>query len=231
MEPKTVCYFASFNIYNNVQPSLKSLLKNGNIDQVYVFIESDSIGYDVPSNVHVVDVSHQNIFRPDGPNYNCNWTYMVLMKTAVCHLLPGLHRALTLDVDTIVTRDISPLWNTDMTGYCVAGCREPYWYDRLKREYVNGGVLYWNLDEMREYGAVGLIKAINERKYSLCEQDAISERLEGKILKIDGSYNSCPFTEKPTEHERILHYAAWGQRRFMLNPDVKRYMQMGWPNE
>lgn len=228
MEPKTVCYLATRKLYDGLKAPIMSALLNGNIDQAVLFVEDDEIGYKLPGNVLTVNVSNQKFFRSDGPNFYSRWTYMILMKTAVCYLLPDLDRALVLDCDTIVHRDISPLWGLDMDGYCVAGCREPYWQGHYGREYVNGGMLFWNLNEMRQYGAEPLIRALNETRYDLKEQDAISEVLEGRILRVDGSYNECPYTERPTEAVRIRHYANWGQKRFLEDPEVRKYMQMGW---
>ena len=80
---KSVCYTLSRNIYQDVIPSLKSLLKNGNIDWVYLVTEDDDVGFDLPDRVITVKVDPTSYFQPDGPNYNCRWTYMVLMKTVM----------------------------------------------------------------------------------------------------------------------------------------------------
>ena len=226
---RIACYFATSNIYPYVMPAVKSMLKNGGVDEIHVFAEDPYLGYPVPDNVRVVDVSGQEWFDRKGPNYKCQWTYMVMMKAAACYLLPDADRALTMDVDTIVTGNLSDLWNIDMTGYCVAGCREPYKTGASMREYVNAGVLYWNLDMMRDGYADRIIRAMNEKYYMYVEQDAISEQLEGKILRIDGGYNSCAFVEPTQTGERIRHYAARGWGAFMADGLVKEYLGMAWP--
>ena len=163
---RIACYFATRNIYPYVMPAVKSMLMNGGVDEIYVFAEDPYLGYPVPDYVYVTDVSGQEWFDRKGPNYKCQWTYMVMMKAAACYLLPEADRALTMDVDTIVTGNLSDLWNIDMTGYCVAGCREPYKTGASMREYVNAGVLYWNLDMMRRGNADRIIRAMNDRKHS-----------------------------------------------------------------
>lgn len=225
---KTACYFATKNIYPYLKPAIRSMLKNGGIDVIYVFAENASLGYPVPRNVHVVDVSGQQYFPKDGPNYHSQWTYMVMMKAAVCYLLPKHQRALTMDADTIVTGDLGDLWNLDMTDWCVAGCREPYKAGATMREYVNAGVLFWNLEKMRDGHAARLIKAINEKAYMYVEQDAIAEQLEGKILRIDGGYNSCAFVEPTQTGDRVKHYAARGWDAFMKDDLVQQYEHAEW---
>ena len=55
---KVACYAATRNYYMNVFPSLKSLLRNGNVDRVYILAEDDDIGIDLPAKVIVKNVSH-----------------------------------------------------------------------------------------------------------------------------------------------------------------------------
>jgi hypothetical protein len=51
--------------------SLNSLLMNGNIDRVELFIEDDDIGFDLPSKVVTFNVeSWRDRLDPTGPNYN-----------------------------------------------------------------------------------------------------------------------------------------------------------------
>ena len=70
---KLVVYTLTRNIYKNVLPSLKSLLKNGNVDKVVLVTElSDyDVGFDLPDRVVVMPVSKYGYFYEDGPNFNC----------------------------------------------------------------------------------------------------------------------------------------------------------------
>ena len=112
------------------------------------------IGIDFPTrakvSVYNIQPLRDKLLNPEGPNYNSKWTYMVMMKTALCKMFLDVHRALTLDVDTIVRGDLSPLWEIDLEDYYFAGAREPFWSDRFHRDYVNAGVLMWNFDKMRD---------------------------------------------------------------------------------
>lgn len=57
---KVVCYFMTRNIYQDIVPSLMSLLRNGNVDKVYILAEDTDIGIDLPAKVTVWSVNHMN---------------------------------------------------------------------------------------------------------------------------------------------------------------------------
>lgn len=225
---KIACYFMTRNIYTRVAASLKSLLKNGNIDRVYLFAEDDDLGFDLPSRVIVQDVSeYRKLLDPDGPNYNCKWTYMILMKVLVCKMLPKASRALTLDLDTIVRGDLSGLWDLDLDSYYFAGVREPFWTQRLHRDYVNAGVLFWNLDKMRDGMADHLLNVLNRMKYSFPEQDCLNDICRGRFLVINGAYNAGDWTEAPDGEIRIRHYMATNGM-WAGEPEVVKYGRLPW---
>ena len=225
---KIACYFMNRNVYTRVAASLKSLLKNGNIDRVYLFAEDDDLGFDLPSRVIVQDVSeYRKLLDPDGPNYNCRWTYMILMKVLVCKMLPKASRALTLDLDTIVRGDLSGLWDLNLDNYYFAGVREPFWTQRLHRDYVNAGVLFWNLDKMRDGMADHLLNVLNRMKYTFPEQDCLNDICRGRFLVINGIYNAGDWTEAPDGEIKIRHYMAT-KGLWAGEPEVVRYGRMSW---
>ena len=103
-------YVGTRNHYDFMYWSLKSLLKNSDVDEVYLMIEDDEFPHPIPPCVTPINVSGQTIFPKGGPNYGCQWTYMTLLRAAAALLFPTLDRILTLDNDTIVVDDISDLW-------------------------------------------------------------------------------------------------------------------------
>ena len=225
---KTVCYCLTRNLYPHIGPSLKSLLKNGNVDEVFLLIEDDGIGAWLPANVHCMNVRDQGWFRHDGPNYNCGWTWMVMMKTVLSKLFPDSARMMTIDLDTVVLGDLSPLWNLDMDRYCVAGAREPHWTQKYGRDYVNCGVLMWNLERMRTGKDDRLVRMLNKKAYPFVEQDCINEQLVGEILIMDSAFNSCQWTDPPQSEEKLIHYAAYGLEAYLHQPIVQKYAALDW---
>lgn len=226
---KSVCYTLSRNIYQDVIPSLKSLLKNGNIDRVYLVTEDDDVGFDLPDRVITVKVDPTSYFQPDGPNYNCRWTYMVLMKTVMPLLFPKHKRILTLDVDTIVRKDISPLWEIPMEDNYIAGAIEPYWTNRRGGDpYINGGVIMWNLETYRGKMCDDVVRSLNTTHWQLAEQACLNELCRGKICVIHPSWNAGEWTQMlPDDQVRIRHRMA-SKGTWKTEPEVEAYRRMTW---
>lgn len=205
---KSVCYCLTRNIYEKVLPSIHSLTAHTGIDRLYLVIEDDTFPYPLPDCAEIINVSGQTFFPPSGPNYNQRWTYMVLMRAALSKLLPAESQVLSLDVDTIIRGDISPLWDVDLDGYYLAGVCEPYWTSVYNRLYVNMGVVMFNLDKLRRDGKDDeIIRALNTERHNLNEQDVINERCAGNIIELPGRYNANPYT-KHDDVVVIKHYAG-----------------------
>jgi lipopolysaccharide biosynthesis glycosyltransferase len=90
----------------------------------------------------------------------------------------SVSKALYLDSDIIVCRDISPLWNTDISGYALAAVRDhPASRCLLEpaippERYFNSGVLLVNLDRWRSSGAPDhLLQFAEEHRSTLLSHD------------------------------------------------------------
>jgi lipopolysaccharide biosynthesis glycosyltransferase len=226
---RDVCYTLSRNIYQDVVPSLKSVLKNGNIDRVYLITEDDDVGFDLPARVITMKVNPKAYFSPGGPNYNCRWTYMVLMKTVMPYLFPKHKRILTLDVDTIVRKDLSPLWDLDMGDNYFAGAVEPFWTKRHGGiPYVNAGVIMWNLEAYRGKMCDNVIRSLNMTHWQLAEQACLNSLCSGRISAIGPEWNAGEWTRMPPEDEiRIRHYMA-SHGTWKREQEVEEYSRLSW---
>lgn len=227
---KAAVYSGTRNLYPDMVTAAKSLFHNSDVDKVYFLIEDDEFPEYLPPQIETINVSDQPYFRKDGVNYNCPWTYMVMMKVALHRVFPDLDRILCLDVDTIVVDDISDLWDVDINRHFVAGAREPK--KSADRLYINAGVMMMNLDNLRRsYKGDELIATLNRKKFMCCEQDCIAERCQGGILEISGDYNACNYTEH-SDKPKIVHYAA--VRNWQKNTRKKwgsyqtKYRKMSW---
>ena len=221
---KAACYCGTRNLYGDMVPAVKSLLKNSDVDLVYLLIEDDEFPYEMPSCVECINVSGQPWLDPNGPNYKNSWTYMVLMRAALHRVFPNLDRILSLDVDTIVAKDISELWDLPLDDYWLAAAKEPF--KSRYRLYVNCGVMLLNLRKLRDDGKGDeLIEALNTVRYGFNEQDCIAERCQGGMLVIPSDYNQNAYTE-PTTTPKIVHFAAI--KRWQSHPLVTMYRDMPW---
>lgn len=224
---KAAAYTGTKNLYKLMVPAIKSLLTNSDVEKVYLLIEDDEFPYDIPNQVECINVSKQKFFKPDGPNMNSKFTYMAMMRATYADMFPELHKILSLDVDTIVDKDISDIWNLDLEDdYYFAAVVEPdrtdFYQDIL---YTNIGVALYNLDKLRDGKAEEVIKALNDKEYKFLEQDAFNELCQGHILSIPSYYNATDYTAK-TECPRIVHYA--GMRKWGDIDLVRKYDKSTW---
>ena len=216
---KIAVYAGTRNLYEAMRVSVTSLLKNNEMDSVFLLIEDDLFPYDMPEEVCAINVSKQQFFPESGVNYKARWTYMAMMRIACAKMFPNVERMLYLDCDTIIDDDISELFETDMTGCYFAGVKE----SAKSREtpYINTGVLVMNLAEIRRDGIDDkLIWLLNSQKMTLPDQDAINLLAQGHIYFLPSEYNVCSFTEPP-ERIRIYHFAS--SERFDNDPIYKKY--------
>ena len=210
---KSVVYLVTQNWYEKVLPSIRSLLvMTKSIENVYVLCEDDDPEvFRFDSRIKPINVSKQRIFKKTGPNYvNKRWSYMVLMKAAIYKILPEEEDlVLALDADTIHTGDISDLWSIDMTDYYVAGVKEPYRSWLHNQLYVNGGVLFMNLEKLRDGKGDEIVRDLNTKKFEWLEQDAINFACRDKIYQLPAVYNvAANVTETHRGDPKIFHFAA-----------------------
>jgi len=232
---KFACYLMTRNYYKNIFPSLKSLLCNSDVDKVYLLIEDDDIGFELPERVECRNISGQTWFHEGGPNYGTGWSWVVLMRAALTKLFPDMDRILSIDVDTLVVGDISKLWDTPMGRNYVAGALDLplVTNDNI---YINGGVMLLNLDQLRKDGMDDkLIDALNTRKFAYPEQDCINHLCEGRIYLLNGIYNSGVMNYDGTTPRsrdngtpKILHFAGRGLKNYFADPRVQEYKDIPW---
>lgn len=149
----------------------------------------------------------------------------------IADVLPNIDSVLYLDGDTIVNGDICELFDTDLTTYYCAGVSDIYiesvGYKKtlgLDGLYINAGVIFFNLDEMRKTNiAEKLFKLTAENNFKYQDQDAINIAFNGKMRELDCVYNfkrahQKAFPEK-IPSAKIIHYVGPNKpwRKFTLN--------------
>ena len=124
-------------------------------------------------------------------------------------ILEKYEKAIVMDCDIIVKRDLADLYNTNIDGYLVAGVKDivfqgilngsvpgtyEYVLDEMKMkdpyEYVNTGVLVMNLKEWRkEYTQEAVIDIASSKKFRIQEQDILNVLFEGKMKALEVGWN------------------------------------------
>ena len=223
---KAACYIMTRNVYKDIVPSLKSLLINSDVDKVYILAEDDDIGMKLPDKVEIINISDQPYFTKDSPNWENWWAWIILIRAAFCKIFPDLDRILSLDLDTLVVEDISKLWDIPMGNNYAAGALDlPLMTG--DRKYINGGVVLWNLKQLRDGTADEMIKLLNTRKFTYPEQDCLNLVCEGKIYLLNGIYNYGTFS-RANGSPKILHFAGQGLKRYYEDERVQEYLNLPW---
>lgn len=219
---KAAAYFATRKLYDVLVPAARSLAAHSDVDKIYLFLEDAKTPPFCPDICEVRNLAGQTVFRKTGPNFAGKWTYMSMMRLALPFLLPDLDRVLYLDVDTIVDRDISELWDLDLTGCYAAAVREPE-KSTDEKIYVNAGVMMMNLAQLRDGMAAKLIDKLNRHFVPFKEQDVLNEYCQGRILLLPGEYNVSNWTDPPEGPPKIYHFAAIPLEQYEHDPIVEQY--------
>ena len=201
-------YCGTRKVYGQMETAAKSLVANTRVDVVHFLIEDAEFPRPLPSIIQVHDVSGQKWFDLNGPNAKTGWTWMVLMRAALCHVLQGVDKVLSLDCDTICHGDATDVWDLPIDGCYYAGASEVHKsMDGL--QYANMGVVLFNLAKLRDGKANEVIEVLNKHKFTWPEQDAFNYLCQGRIYEMPKRYNDMGFNGY-AENPVITHYA--GQR-------------------
>ena len=209
--------------------SAKSLLAHTKVDRIYILIEDDDFPEPLPDCITCINISSQEYFTHDGPNFNSLWTYMTLFKSVLPVMFPIYDKILSLDCDTIIREDISYLWNLDLSKYYIAAVPETH--DAPHRDispYFNAGVMLMNVKKLNEDGIPQkAIDLLNTQHLEWAEQDALNRLCKGKILSIPSAFNAFHCTD-PTDTVFIRHYVGPENYKRMMLSEAKQYENISW---
>ena len=107
-------------------------------------------------------------------------------------------KILYLDADILFNRDISLLYDTDVDGYEYAAARDHYGKYLIRPDYINAGVLLFNLKEMRRTGILTAARALlRKKKLPFADQSALIRSTHRKKL-LPQKFNDQKFLHKST---------------------------------
>ena len=228
---KIAAYCGTRGIYDDMESSAKSLLCNSSVEKIHFFCENDEWPTNPPDIIEVHNVSDQAYFSPLGPNMVSGFTYMAMMRSALCYELPETDVVLSLDADTIAMKNVDGIWDTRLYDNCFAAA--PEWHkshDGLL--YTNHGVVLYNLKRMRDGFAAQVIDVLNRRQYTWVEQDVCNYICQGYIAEMNSRYNTCYWTNKwghePEVDPALVHYAGVKRDDWHKWEGVQRYRHMTW---
>ena len=147
-----------------------------------------------------------------GKNENAYCTPYTLLRL-LADLIPELpEKILYLDIDMMADKDISELYNTDITEYEYAAVREKYGSRIIRPDYINAGMLLLNMNKIKETGLLEKARnLIRKIKLPFADQYAIYWSTTCKLL-LPRKYNEqSSFRRKDSV---ICHFC----KRLMYRP-------------
>ncbi len=163
------------------------------------FLDQVAKTYNPDNVVERVDVTeiYQKEFS-GCPNEQCYCSPYTLLRL-FADMVEGMpDKLLYLDVDILFNRDIRLLYDVDVTGYEYAAARDHYGKYLLNPNYINAGVLLFNLKRMKETNLLEKARTlIKTKKLLFADQSAIYRSTTRKKM-LPQKYNDQKFLHKNT---------------------------------
>lgn len=158
----------------------------------------------------------------NSPNSNTIYTNFSFGRLLIPDIVEE-EKAIYIDTDAIVKRDITNVWNYDITNYYLAGVKDYGIYEdnildkyNIKGKYINSGFIVFNLKKIREENIKEQwFNIINTVPLTFPDQDALNIVCQYNELYLPSVYNSCEYcgtriTMQPTNDSliKVYHYAG-----------------------
>ena len=183
------------------------------LKQTYLPISDDRIdffrkvikSYDERNEVVKLDVS--DIYKKEFsgcPNEGAYCSPYTLIRL-FADMIPEMpDKILYLDVDIMFNRDIKLLYDIDVEGYEYAAARDHYGKYLIHPNYINAGVLLFNLKEMKKTGILEKARTmIKTKKLTFADQDALYHSTTKKKM-LPQRYNDQKFLHS---HTVVRHFS------------------------
>ena len=163
------------------------------------FFERVIKSYNPENRVVLTDVTE--LYKRDFagcPNEDAYCSPYTLIRL-LADLVPGMpDKLLYLDCDILFNRDVHLLYDIDVDGYEYAAARDHYGKFLVKPNYINAGVLLFNMKEMKRTGLLHKARElIRERKLVFADQSAIIRSTTRRKM-LSQRYNDQKFLYKNT---------------------------------
>lgn len=155
------------------------------------------------------------------PNENCYCSPYTLLRL-LADLIPEIpDKILYLDIDIMFNKDITLLYNIDIEDYEYAAARDHYGKYIINPNYINAGVLLFNIKKMKETKLLEKARhLIKTKKLPFADQSAIYRSTTKKKM-LPQKFNDQKFLHK---HTVVRHFS---KRLFWLpyphTANIKQY--------
>lgn len=170
------------------------------------FLDKTAKKYNPENIVKKVDVTE--IYKKEFagcPNETAYCSPYTLLRLFADISLPEIKgKLLYLDIDLMFNRDIDLLYKIDMDGYEYGASPDHYGKYLIRPDYINAGVILFNMDECRKTGLFQKARQqIKRKKWLFADQDAIWHSTSKKKI-FPQKYNDQKFLWK---HTVVRHFS------------------------
>lgn len=181
-------------------------------DRQIAFLDGVAKSYNEKNIVEKIDVTGLYHREFDGsPNENCYCSPYTLIRL-FADLVPQIpEKILYLDVDLLCNRDITLLYDMDVSAYEYAAA--PDHYAKLilffLRKFINAGVLLFNMERCRKTGLFQKSRELIRTKKLVFADESALVRATTKQLKISQRFNDQKFLYKDTVIRHFSKRLFW----------------------
>lgn len=174
-------------------------------DEQIEFFDDVIKKYDPRNSVIKVDVTklymEEFAGSPNESAYCSPYTLIRLLADRACDLPDKI---LYLDIDVLFNRDVNLLYQIDVSEVEYAAARDHYGKYLISPNYVNAGVMLWNLKMMRETKLLEKARElIRKKKLTFADQSAIIRSTTKKKM-LPQKFNDQKFLHK---HTVVRHFS------------------------
>ncbi len=161
--------------------------------------------YNPENIIEKLDVSNfYNEEFAECPNEQCYCSPYTLLRLFADKIENMPDKLLYLDVDLLFNRDIRLLYDIDIEGYEYAAARDHYGKYLLNPNYINAGVLLFNMKEIKKTGLFEKARElIKTKKMLFADQDAIYRSTTKKKM-LPQRFNDQKFLH---DHTVVRHFS------------------------
>lgn len=136
-------------------------------------------------------------------------TTATYLRLLLPNLLPEVSHIIYTDVDILFRKGLSEIWDTDITGFLIAGVKSAvntpdkwewnsvrdYWHllDGVRGKYFNAGVTVLNLELMREMNLKPVWDEMAQRQFYYQDQDILNITCRDKVCFLDLKWNMLAY--------------------------------------
>lgn len=168
-------------------------------DKQVEFLQQIAKDYNPDNLVTKIDVTDIYMEEFDNcPNENAYCSPYTLLRLFADKIPEIPNKLLYLDVDILFNREPELLYDVDVEGYEYAAARDHYGKYLLNPNYINAGVLLFNMKEIRKTGLFEKARhLIKTKKLLFADQDAVYRSTTRKKM-LPQKYNDQKFLHKTT---------------------------------